>query len=402
MTAWLHIIGIGDGGFDQLDAKLTPLIEAAELIIGGDRHLAMLPKNIAAEKISWPSPLMKMVEDVIAMRGRQIVILATGDPMHYGIGVTFAKRLSTDDYKIYTSPSAFSLAAARLGWDLSRTATLTLHGRPLELIIPHLYGGAQILALSDDGDTPSKLAALLDDLGYGASELCVLEHMGGEAEAIKARPAREWIGAKAADLNTIALSCIKSSKDVTNSTAPGLDDDAFIHDGQLTKREIRSATISALNPLPQHVLWDVGAGSGSIGIEWMRLNSLNKAIAIEHHPKRVEFIEQNRETLGVPGLQIVRGKAPDALKDLPPPDRIFIGGGLTAAGVFDACWEALKSGGILVANTVTVEGEKVAFELFEKHEGELSRLNFSRAMKIGGFTSWKPFRQVTQLRLIKK
>ncbi len=402
MTAWLHIIGIGDGGFDQLDAKLTPLIEAAELIIGGDRHLAMLPKNIAAEKMSWPSPLMKMVEDVIAMRGRQIVILATGDPMHYGIGVTFAKRLSTDDYTIYTSPSAFSLAAARLGWDLSRTATLTLHGRPLELIIPHLYEGAQILALSDDGDTPSKLAALLDDLGYGSSELCVLEHMGGEAEAIKARPAREWIGAKAADLNTIALSCIKSSKDVTNSTAPGLDDDAFIHDGQLTKREIRSATISALNPLPEHVLWDVGAGSGSIGIEWMRLNSLNKAIAIEHHPKRVEFIEQNRETLGVPGLQIVRGKAPDALKDLPPPDRIFIGGGLTAAGVFDACWEALKSGGILVANTVTVEGEKVAFELFEKHEGELSRLNFSRAMKIGGFTSWKPFRQVTQLRLIKK
>ncbi len=402
MTAWLHIIGVGDDGLGSIKPAQMQLIKTAELIIGGERHLEMLPQGLPAQQMTWPSPLMKMVEDVVQMRGRQVVILATGDPMHYGIGVTFAKRLSPDDYKIYSSPSAFSLAAARLGWDLSRVTTLTLHGRPLELLIPHLFNGAQILALSDDGTTPAKVAALLDDLGFGASALTVFEHMGGPAESHHSDSAVNWIGTRSADLNTIALICHQEAGIAANSTVPGLNDEAFCHDGQLTKREIRAATLSALAPFPGQLLWDVGAGSGSVGIEWMRLNPLNKAIAIESHASRIEFIEQNRLTLGVPGLEIVTGRAPKALETLSAPDRIFIGGGLTVNGLFDDCWHALKNGGILVANTVTVEGEQMAFELHNTYGGELTRLNFSRATKIGGFTSWKPFRQVTQLRLTKK
>lgn len=402
MTAWLHIIGVGDDGLGALKTEQMQLIKTAELIIGGERHLEMLPKDLPAQQMTWPSPLMEMVEDVVQMRGRQVVILATGDPMHYGIGVTFAKRLSLDDYKIYTSPSAFSLAVARLGWDLTRVTPLTLHGRPLELLIPHLFDGAHILALSDDGTTPAKVAALLDDLGYGQSQMTVLEHMGGPAEKQHTQSAVGWIGGQTADLNTIALICHKETDIEALSTAPGLKDDAFCHDGQLTKREIRSATISTLAPFPGQLLWDVGAGSGSIGIEWMRHHPLNRAVAIESHAGRLEFIEQNRLTLGVPGLKIVNGRAPEALQGLEAPDRIFIGGGLTADGLFHACWSALKEGGILVANTVTVEAEQMAFELHHTYGGELTRLNFSRATQIGGFTSWKPFRQVTQLRLTKK
>lgn len=400
-TAWLHIIGVGDAGLGALKPEQMHLIHEAKLIIGGERHLAMLPEGINAEVMAWPSPLMKMVDDVVQMRGKQVVILATGDPMHFGIGVTFAKRLSADDYRVYTSPSAFSLAAARLGWDLSRVTTLTLHGRPLELLIPHLFEGAQILALSDDGKTPAKVAALLDDLGYGHSALTVLEHMGGDLENLHTDVATNWSGRDAADLNTMAITCHALPDVTAHSTVPGLDDEAFCHDGQITKREIRAATLSALAPFPGQLLWDVGAGSGSVGIEWMRLNPLNKAIAIEAHASRLEFIEQNRLTLGVPGLKIKNGRAPEILAGLEAPDRIFIGGGLTADGVFDACWQALKPGGILVANTVTTQGERKAFELHDSHGGEMSRLNFSRAMKIGGFTSWKPFRQVTQLRLTK-
>ncbi|WP_025899667.1 precorrin-6y C5,15-methyltransferase (decarboxylating) subunit CbiE [Sneathiella glossodoripedis] len=402
MKPWLHIIGVGDEGLEHLSPELLSVIQSAELIIGGDRHLSMIPATISAKTMSWPSPLMKLVEDVIGMAGKQVVILATGDPMHFGIGVTFAKRLKPEDYKIYTSPSAFSLAAARLGWDLSQVTKLTLHGRPLELIIPHLFEGAKILALSDNGETPSKLAKLLVDLGYASSSLCVLEHMGGVSENQITLPAKDWIGKNAADLNTIAITCEKSLKELTHSTAPGLNDEAFSHDGQLTKKEIRSITLSALNPIPGLLLWDVGAGSGSIGIEWMRQNPLNRAIAVEHNESRLLHIEKNRRTLGVPALQIVKGMAPQALDGLKHPDRIFIGGGLSLEGLFEACWSSLKSGGILVANTVTIEGEKIAFDLFDKYDGELSRLNVSRANKIGGFTSWKPYRQVTQLRLIKK
>ncbi len=401
MKAWLSIIGVGDDGLDCLNPAAKKALKDATLIIGGDRHLAMLPADDNRPRMSWPSPLMKLVDDVMSRKGQNTCILATGDPMHYGIGVTFAKRLDPDEMMVFPSPSAFSLAASILGWDLTKTNCLTLHGRPLELLVPHLVSGAKIMALSDNGTTPSNVAKLLTSSGFGDSILTVLEHMGGPQENRIIKTAKDWQDIQCKDLNSLAIECIADKTAYPLSLAPGLPDDVFDHDGQLTKAEIRSATLAALAPLPGQILWDIGAGSGSIGIEWMRLSPLNQAIAVEPREDRLHFINQNRLKLGVPGLKVISGKAPDALADLPKPDAIFIGGGLTAAGVFDACWENLEPGGCLVANTVTAEGEAAAFSLHEKHGGTLKRLNFSRAEKIGGFTSWKPYRQVTQLKLVK-
>ncbi len=402
MTAWLNIIGVGDDGLGSLNEAAKIALSKATLIVGGKRHLDMLPKDDDRATLIWPSPLIQLVDDVMAKRGQQITILATGDPMHYGIGVTFAKRLPATEMAVFPALSAFALAASRLGWDLSRTITMTLHGRPLELILSNLAPATQILALSDNGDTPSHLAALLCDTGYGDSVLTVLEHMGGSKENQQTKTANRWVGQKCQDLNTIAVDCVADNTANPISLIPGLPDDAFVHNGQITKREVRSATLAALSPLRGQLLWDVGAGSGSISTEWMRINPLNQAMAIEHIQDRLDLIQQNRVKLGVPGLKIISGTAPEALANLPDPDRIFIGGGLTNEGVFEICWQRLKPGGVLVANTVTTQGESFAFNLAEQWDGELTRLNISRAIKIGNFTSWKPFRQVTQLRLVKK
>ncbi len=402
MTAWLSIIGVGDDGLDPLTEAAKATLANASLIVGGERHLAMLPEGDTRPKMTWTNPLMKLVEDILERRGENIVILATGDPMHYGIGVTFAKRLPADELAVYPALSAFTLAATRLKWDLSRTVCVTLHGRPLELLLPCLRQGSQILALSDTGATPAQVANLLCENGFGKSWITVLEHMGGDQENQISRAAESWQNLQCKDLNTLAIDChTEDPADILPAT-PGLPDDAFLHDGQLTKKEIRSATLSALAPKGGGLLWDIGAGSGSVGIEWMRLTPSNQAIAVEHHPKRQEFIRQNCLKLGVPGLKLISGKAPDILDELPSPDAIFIGGGLTTDGVFETCWQALKSGGVLVANTVTVEGERKAMALFDDYNGSLTRLDFARAEKTGSFTTWKPFRQITQLRLVKK
>lgn len=402
MTAWLSIIGVGDDGLEGLNASARAALDAATLIIGGDRHLSMLPKNDPRPTMSWPSPLLKLVEDVLSRKGENVCILATGDPMHYGIGVTFSKRIPAEEMAVFPALSAFSLAASRLGWDLSQTICMTLHGRPLELLIPHLAPGAKIFALSDTGQTPSCVAELLNTQGYGESLLTVLEHMGGIKENAITKSAKNWAETECQDLNTIAIDCVSNSKIRPLPIIPGLPDNAFAHDGQLTKQEVRSATLSALNPIAGQLLWDVGAGSGSIGVEWMRISPHNRAIAIENRADRLQFIEKNRAQLGTPALKIISGKAPLVLKDLPAPDAIFIGGGLTAEGVFEACWDNLKMGGILVANVVTIEGESFAFSLHERYGGTLTRMNFARAQKIGGFTSWKPFRQITQIKLVKE
>ncbi|PHQ66330.1 MAG: cobalamin biosynthesis bifunctional protein CbiET [Sneathiella sp.] len=401
MTAWLSIVGLGEDGLAALSAPAKAAIDNATLLVGGERHLAMLPDDGRMRK-TWTSPLMDLVHEIIDRRGEKICVLATGDPMQYGIGVTFAKRLAVEEMAIFPALSAFSLAAARLGWDLSTTETLTLHGRPLSLLIPHLTPGAKLLALSDSRQTPADVATLLTYHGFGGSELTVLEHMGGAKEIITKTQAKDFAMDRCRDLNTLAILCVADLDARILSTAPGLPDDAFTHDGQLTKQEIRSATLSALMPLPGQLLWDVGAGCGSVGIEWMRCHRGNKAIAIESHVGRIKFIQQNRERLGAPSLQVVEGKAPDSLKGITAPDAVFIGGGLTQSEIFGTCWSALKSGGRLVANAVTMEGEARLFELHKEYGGSLTRLNISRAGDIGGFTGWKPFRQVTQIRLVKE
>ncbi len=299
-----------------------------------------------------------MVDEIVGLRGTPVCVLATGDPMFFGIGVTLAKRVSVDEMTILPAPSAFSLACARLGWPLAEVETLTLHGRPLALINGYIQPGARLLILSNDGATPCQVAGVLRERGYGESRLSVFEHMGGDKERCIEATAADWAQDRVADLNTLAVACIADPGAAHLPRVPGLPDDAFAHDGQLTKREVRAATLAALAPAPGQLLWDVGAGCGSIAIEWLRAAPNARAIAIERDAARRALIEANAATLGVPRLEIVAGVAPAALGGLAAPDAVFIGGGVADAALVEACWRALRLGGRLVANVVTVEGER--------------------------------------------
>ena len=401
MTApWLTVIGIGEDGIDALPPIHRATIAAAELIIGGERHLAMLgPVN--AETQSWASPLSKTVAEILARRGRPVVVLATGDPMHFGIGVTLAKRVAREEIAIHPHLSAFSLAAARLAWPLAEVECLTFHGRPIELLTAAVAPRQKLMILSHDSTTPGLVAARLAALGYGASRFVVLEHMGGSKERVRESKAEDWGANDVADLNTIAIDCVARPHARVLHRGFGLPDDAFRHDGQLTKREIRAAALSALGPLPGELLWDIGAGCGSIAIEWLRHNRNQRAIAVERDRERAAMVRDNAAALGAPNLQLVEGEAPEALHDLPAPDAVFIGGGAGRAGVIDAAWLALKQGGRLVAHAVTMESEQALYAGFAAHGGEVTRLSVERLQPVGALHGWKPLMPVTQWRAVK-
>jgi precorrin-6Y C5,15-methyltransferase (decarboxylating) len=395
MSVWLNVIGIGEDGIEALPRALQTLIERAELIVGGDRHLAMVP-HTRAEKKSWASPLSLTLDDIWSRRGHPVVVLATGDPMHFGIGVALAKRVPAEELAVHPHISAFSLAAARMRWPLADAECLTIHGRPLELLAGAIAPDRRLLLLSHDGTSPAEVASRLTELGYGASEVTVLEHMGGERERLYAGRADAWAHPRAADLNTLAILCHASEAAQPLSLSSGLPDEAFQHDGQLTKREIRAATLSALRPLPGQLLWDVGAGCGSIAIEWLRTHRSLSAIAIENNITRQGLIEANAAALGTPHLKLVEGSAPQAYNGLPEPDAIFIGGGLGDAGVVEGAWARLKRGGRLVANAVTAEGEGHLFALRGKLGGDMTRLSIARLAPVGELHGWKPLMPVTQ------
>jgi precorrin-6Y C5,15-methyltransferase (decarboxylating) len=336
------------------------------------------------------------LDDIWSHRGRPVVVLATGDPMHFGIGVSLAKRVPAEEMAVHPHISAFSLAAARMRWPLADVECLTIHGRPLDLLAGAVAPGRMLLLLSHDGTSPMEVAERLSELGYGASEVTVLEHMGGERERIYAGRADSWAHPRAADLNTLAVFCEASESARPLSLSPGLPDDAFQHDGQLTKREVRAATLSALRPLPGQLLWDVGAGCGSIAIEWLRTHRSLSAIAIESDETRQALIEANAAALGTPHLRLVERAAPQAYDGLPDPDAVFIGGGLGDPGVIEGAWERLKRGGRLVANAVTAEGEMHLFALRSKLGGEMTRLSIARLSPVGELHGWRPLMPVTQ------
>ena len=400
MTAWLSIIGIGEDGIDGLPPIHRATIAAAELIIGGARHLAMLGET-KSETQSWASPLSQTVDEILARRGRPVVVLATGDPMHFGIGVTLAKRLPRDEIAIHPHLSAFTLAAARLAWPLAEVECLTFHGRPIELLTAAVVPRQKLMILSHDATTPALVAARLNALGYGPSRFVVLEHMGGGKERLRESRAEDWGANDVADLNTIAIDCIAGPQARILHRGFGLPDEAFRHDGQLTKREIRAAALSALGPLHSELLWDIGAGCGSIAIEWLRHDRSLQAVAVERDPTRAAMIRDNAAALGTPNLRLVEGAAPEVLTDLPEPDAIFIGGGAGNAGVIDAAWAALRSGGRLVAHAVTVESEQALFAGYGTHGGDLTRLSVQRAQPVGALQGWKPLMPVTQWRAVK-
>ncbi|MBZ8134977.1 precorrin-6y C5,15-methyltransferase (decarboxylating) subunit CbiE [Afifella sp. IM 167] len=393
MRLWLSVIGLGEDGLSGLSPAARALVEAAEVLVGGERHLAMLPED-GRERIVWPSPLSELVSRLTDYRGREVAILATGDPMLFGIGTTLARSFAPEEMTIIPGLSAFSLAASRLAWPLDRAEMVTLHGRPLEKLALALYPDARILVLSHDASTPAAVAAFLSERGFGESRITALSHMGGEKEARLEGSAEAWSG-EVADFNTLAIECVAGPGAAWLPRTAGLPDEAFEHDGKMTKRECRALAIARLEPHPGALLWDIGAGAGSVAIEFMRAAPHARAIALEPRPERRAMAARNAENLGVPELDLRHGEAPAGLAGLPEPDAVFVGGGVTPQ-TLEAAAAALKPGGRLVAHAVTLESEEVLLAASAAHGGELTRLAVARAEKIGAYRGWRPAMPVTQ------
>jgi precorrin-6Y C5,15-methyltransferase (decarboxylating) len=364
-------------------------------VVGGARHLELIgPTN--AERLVWPSPLQDAFPAIMVRAGERVCVLASGDPFFFGVGSLLAAL--TPEFESFPQPSAFSLAASRLGWALQDCALISLHGRPLEAVIPHLQPRARILALSWDGATPGRLAGLLRARGLGASRVTVLEAMDGPRERRFSALARDFEAQGIDALNTIALEVVGEGQRIP-PRAPGLPDDWFETDGQMTKREMRALTISALGPRPGEVLWDVGAGSATISVEWLLADASTQAFAVEHRAERCARIRANALALGVPRLNVREGQAPSALGGLPTPDAVFIGGGVE--GVTEACWAALRPGGRLVVNAVTVESQAALSDLSKHYGGELLHAQFARATPVGRFRGFRAAMPVVQWRAVK-
>jgi precorrin-6B C5,15-methyltransferase / cobalt-precorrin-6B C5,C15-methyltransferase len=393
---WLSIVGIGEDGIDGLSPTARGLIEAAEIVFGGRRHLSLAAPLIRGAARPWPSPFDGAAEEVSLHRGRHVCVLASGDPFHYGVGAVLARHIDPREMMVLPAPSAFSLAAARLGWSLPETVLLSLHGRALDLIRPHLQPAARILALTSDGDAPAALAKLLATSGFGASRVTVLEHLSGPQESIRSATAAAFDLGAVGPLNTLAIEVDAASDARVIARTGGLPDYLFEHDGQITKREIRAMTLSSLSPRRGELLWDIGAGSGSVAIEWLLADPAMRAIAIERRSERAARIRRNAAAFGVPGLEVVEGSAPAALAGLPSPDAVFVGGGASDSGTLDAAARALRTGGQLVVNAVTLETEALLIARHAALGGELIRITISRAAQVGEKSGWRPAMPVTQ------
>ena len=394
--SWLSIVGIGEDGLPGLGEAAKAAIADAEVVFGGARHLELAASAISGEAHTWLTPFSASIDAIIALRGSKVCVLASGDPFHHGVGATLARHIDASQMRVYPHPSSFSLAAARLGWPLQDVLALSLHGRPLDLIRPHLHPGARILALTSDEHGPAALAKLLTEAGFGISIVTVLEALGGPSETVRTNVAMSFGLTDINPLNICAISVVALPGARILPLTPGLDDALFEHDGQITKREVRALSLAALAPRRGELLWDIGAGSGSIAIEWMLADPSLNAIAIESDPERAARISRNSNRLGVPSLKLIQGVAPEALAGLEEPHAVFIGGGGSDAGVLDAAISALRPGGRLVANAVTLEMEALLLARHAELGGTLTRLSVERAEAIGSMTGWKPARPIVQ------
>jgi len=393
---WLSVVGIGDDGLASLSAPARALVEAGEVLVGSDRHLAMMPGH-PGQRVAWRKPLEATLDDLEAWRGRPVVVLASGDPMCFGVGELLARRFPLRELRILPAPSVISLVCARLGWSRVEVEAVSLHARPRSVLHRHLVPGARLVILSHDGETPDQIAALLAERGFDASRIWLFEHLGGAGERCTEATVAAWQPATFEALNTVAIACAAGPGATIRASVPGLPDDAFSSDGMLTKREVRAATLARLMPLGGQLLWDVGAGSGAIGIEWLRAVRRGRAVAIERDAGRCALIRRNAEALGTPELEVRQGTAPVCLTGLEAPDAVFVGGGITASGLLDACWQALRSGGRLVANVVSLEGERTLLAWQANHGGELVRIAVARVDRVGSYHGWRPAMPVTQL-----
>ncbi|KUM27982.1 precorrin-6Y methyltransferase [Mesorhizobium loti] len=398
---WLTVVGIGEDGVAGLGDEAKRRIAEAEVVFGGKRHLALVASLVKGEARPWPTPFDAEMRDMLALKGKNICVLASGDPFFHGVGVTLARKVKLDEMLVLPAPSSLSLAASRLGWALQDVETISLHGHSIDLIRPLLHPGARILALTSDGDAPAAIAALLDELGFGPSRLTILEALGGPDETRRTVRADAFGLKKINPLNVLALEIEPTPDARILPLTVGLADHLFEHDGQITKREIRAVTLSALAPRRGELLWDIGAGSGSIGIEWMLAHPSMRAIAIEADNERAARIRRNAAHCGVPGLTVIEGSAPKALAKLETPDAIFIGGGGSDAGVLDKAIKALRPGGRLVANAVTLEMEALLLDQHNRRGGDLTRIAISRATPVGSMQAWRPAMPVMQWSWVK-
>ncbi len=400
MTApWLHIVGIGEDGLDGLTPATRAVVAAAEVILGGERHHT-LAANPDAERVAWPSPFDAMIDTIEGFKSRRVVVLVTGDPLWFSVGARIGRAIDPAQIVYHPQLSAFQLAAARMGWSLPDVETLTVHGRPVAQMIAFIQPDARLLILTTGADTPSQIAEYLTDRGYGASKMTVLAAMGGKDEARFDGTASDWKHTVPA-LNTLAVECIAAPDAALQPRVPGLADNLFRSDGTMTKQEVRAATLAKLMPMRGALLWDIGCGSGSVAIEWMRAARYARAIGIEPRADRRAMAADNALALGTPRLELVDGSVPAALDGLAAPDAIFIGGGLSRE-TFDAAWAALRPLGRLVANAVTLESEAELIELHREFGGELARISIHRAEPVGRLTGWRPAMPVTQWSLVKR
>ncbi len=400
-SKWLSVIGIGEDGIAGLGEQAKTHIAAARIVFGGKRHLDLARPLIKGDARQWPAPFDSAMKAVLAHHGSPVCVLASGDPFMHGVGATLARHVSPAEMCVIPHASAFSLAAARLGWALQDIDTVSLHGRELGYIRPLLHPGRRIIALTSDENGPRQLAGLMAGSGFGGSRFIVLEALGGEHEKAHHSTATAFDLPAVNPLNIVAIE-VKAGPDAAIiPLAPGISDDMFDHDGQITKREIRALTLSALAPRRGERLWDIGAGSGSVSIEWMLRHPSMQAIAIEQDSKRADRIKINAARFGVPSLNVVEGKAPQALEGLPAPDAIFIGGGGSKDGIIDAAIAGLRNGGRLVANAITLEMEAVLLDCHVRLGGELTKFSVSRAEPVGSMSGWRPAMPVTQWRWTK-
>lgn len=398
MSKWLDIVGIGEDGMDGLTPATRAVVEAAEVIVGGDRHHALSPQ-VTAERLAWPSPFDAMIDTIRGLRGRRAVVLVTGDPLWYSVGARILRAIPAEEITFHPQLSAFQWAAARMGWSLADLETLTVHGRPVEQAIPFFAPDARLLILTRDETTPGDIARLLTERGYGDSRMTVLGALGGPRETRIDGVAKDW-DAESPAFHTLAVECRAVPGAKVLARGPGLPDDAFEHDGKMTKAEVRAVTLANLAPRRGATLWDIGCGCGSVAIEWLRLARDGAAIGIEPLAERRAIAGRNAMTLGAPRLKLVEGRAPEALEGLPAPDAVFIGGGLSAA-VIDAALAALRPHGRLVANAVTLESEAILMAAQAEHGGTLTRLAVARAEPVGPFRGWRPLMPVTQWSLAR-
>lgn len=399
MTPWLHIVGIGEDGLDGLVPATRAVVEAAEVILGGERHHT-LTDGLEARRIAWPSPFDALLETLTSLRGKRVVVLATGDPLWYSVGTRIGRSLPPGEIVYHPQLSAFQLAAARMGWSLADLETLTVHGRPVEQMIAFIQPDARLLILTTGAETPAQIARFLTERGFGDSPMTVLANMGGADETRFDAIARDW-SHEVPPFNTLAVECIAAPDAALLPRVPGLADELFQHDGTMTKREVRALTVAKLMPMRGALLWDIGTGCGSVAVEWMRAARYTRAIGIEPRAARRAMAAANALALGVPRLELIDGMVPEALDGLEAPDAVFIGGGLSEE-TFAAAWSALKPLGRLVANAVTLDSEAKLIELHSRHGGELTKIAVSRAAALGPHIGWRPMMPVTQWSLVKR